>query len=247
MVPASPAAISFDFWNTLVPEPGGLLSALRREAVVRALLEHEVELEEDVLDAHLAAAQALHEAHWKRQRAFTSEDAADHFVGVIDGLDDHARARVADAYLNAGEEAALELTPNAAETLEALAGAGVQLGIVCDVGLTGSPHLRSFLDRGGVLRHFRGWAFSDEVGHFKPSRAIFAHMLDQFELGEGEPVWHVGDLRRTDVAGARDSGLVPIRYRGLADDRSDAPEADLVIDDLADLVTLVRGPGHASR
>src|SRR5262249_22895971 len=125
----------------------------------------------------------------------------------------------------------------------ALAEGGVQLGIVCDVGLTGSPHLRRFLEEFGVLRHFRGWAFSDEVGHFKPSPEIFRHMLDQFELGEGDAgvVWHVGDLRRTDVAGARGSGLVPVRYRGMADDRSDAPEADRVVDDLSELVALALG------
>ncbi len=64
-------------------------------------------------------------------------------------------------------------------------------------------------------------------------------MLDQLGLGEGAgAVWHVGDLRRTDVAGARASGLVPIRYRGQNDDRSDAPEADRVIDELPELLPL---------
>ncbi|MFN8217993.1 MAG: HAD family hydrolase [Solirubrobacterales bacterium] len=235
-----PAAISFDFWNTLVPEPKGMLSALRREAVLRTLLEHEIELEDGVLDAHLAAAQALHEAHWTRQEHFTAVDAAQHFVNAVDGLDDAVRSRLADTYLNAGEEQALELTPNAADAVAALDRAGIQLGIVCDVGLTASPHLRSFLRLAGVLDRFRGWAFSDEVGHFKPSPAIFSHLGDQFEIAAGDPVWHVGDLRRTDVAGARACGWVPVRYRGMADDVSDFPDADIVIDDLLELVQLAR-------
>jgi putative hydrolase of the HAD superfamily len=239
VIPA-PTAISFDFWNTLVVEPGGKLAALRREAVVRTLIEHEVELGDEVLDAHLAAAQALQDAAWQRTEGFSPARAAAHVAAAIEGLDDDGRERLADAYLNAGEAADLQLTPGAAATLEALAEAGVQLGIVCDVGLTGSPHLRAFLDRSGVLRHLRGWAFSDEVGHFKPSPRIFAHMLAQFDLSDGDPVWHVGDLRRTDVAGSRAAGLIPVRYRGMDDDRSDAPEADLVIDDLADLVPLVQ-------
>lgn len=239
---ARPAAISFDFWNTLAVEPGGLLSALRREAVLRTLIEHELEVEEDVLDAHLAAAQALQAAAWQRGRRFTPSRAAQHVAASIAGLDGDGRERLVDAYLGAGGEAELELTPSAAEALATLAGAGIQLGIVCDVGLTGGGHLRSFLDRAGVLRHFRGWAFSDEVGHFKPSPAIFAHMTGQFRLAEDDVVWHVGDLRRTDVAGARESGLVPLRYRGQADDRSDAPEADLVIDDLAELPALALQP-----
>ncbi len=248
MIPAPPVAISFDFWNTLVREPGGRMSALRREAVLRTLIEHEVEVSEDVLDAHLAAAQALQDAAWVAVEGFSPAHAARHVAGAIEGLDADGRERVESAFLEAGAAAEVQLTPNAPETLAALAEGGVQLGIVCDVGLTGSPHLRGFLDQAGVLKHFRGWAFSDEVGHFKPSREIFAHMLGQFELGEGEPgtpggpiVWHVGDLRRTDVAGSRAAGLTPIRYRGMDDDRSDAPEADLVIDDLTELPGLALG------
>ncbi|MGV1048835.1 MAG: HAD family hydrolase [Solirubrobacterales bacterium] len=242
-----PAAISFDFWNTLVVEPGGVLSALRREAVVRTLIEHEVEVEEDVLDAHLAAARALQAQAWERGEGFEPARSAEHLAGAIDGLEAVGRERLVEAYLEAGAAAELSLTPNAAETVAALAEDGVALGIVCDVGVTGSQHLRAFLDRAGLLRHFRGWAFSDEVGHFKPSPLIFRHMLDQFELGEGDLVWHVGDLRRTDVGGARDAGLVPIRYRGIADDQSGAPEADLVIDDLGELVPEHRRLREASR
>ncbi|HVO53341.1 MAG TPA: HAD family hydrolase [Solirubrobacterales bacterium] len=240
-IPGPPAAISFDFWNTLVAEPGGKMAALRREAVIRVLLEHEVELEEGVLDAHLAAAQALQDAAWKRTEAFSPAQAARHVADSIEGLGAGGKELIEEAMMNAGAAAEVQLTPNVPETVAALAAGGIQLGIVCDVGLTGSPHLRGFLDAAGVLRHFRGWAFSDEVGHFKPSPEIFRHMLGQFELGEAAVVWHVGDLRRTDVAGARGSGIVPIRYRGMDDDDSDAAEADLVIDDLADLVPLALG------
>jgi FMN phosphatase YigB (HAD superfamily) len=240
VIPGPPAAISFDFWHTLVAEPGGLLASLRREAVLQALIEGQVEVEDDVLDAHLAATQALQAEAWGRGEHFEPTRAAAHLADAIGGLQDGGRGRVVDAYLGAGGEAELDLSSEAAPTLEALAEERVQLGIICDVGLTGSSHLRAALERAGVLRHFSGWAFSDEVGHYKPSTAIFRHMLDQFALGEGAVVWHVGDLRRTDVAGARRSGLVPIRYRGLADDTSDAPEADLVIESLPELVPLVQ-------
>ena len=240
MISSPPAAISFDYWHTLVAEPAGLLATLRREAVARALVEHEVGVEEYLLDAHLAAAQALQAEAWERGEYFEPMRAAVELADAIEGLGEEGHGRVVEAYLGAGRAVTLELSPRAAETLAALAEAGVKLGIVCDVGLTGSPHLRAVLERAGVLRHFRGWAFSDEVGHYKPSPAIFRHMLNQLELDERDVVWHVGDLRRTDVAGARACGLVPIRYRGLADDTSEGPEADLVIDDLADLPPLAQ-------
>ncbi len=240
MIPGPPAAITFDFWHTLVAEPKGLLAALRRKAVVRALIQQEIEIEEDVLDTHLAEAQALQAETWERGEHFEPARAATHLADAIQGLEGKSRDRILDAYLEAGAVAELELSPRAEGTLAVLADDDVQLGIVCDVGLTGSRHLRAILQRAGVLRHFRGWAFSDELGHYKPSPAIFRHMLDQFELRKEDVVWHVGDLKRTDIAGARASGLVPIRYRGLVDDTSDAPEADLVIQDLSELVPLVR-------
>ena len=240
VIPGPPAAVSFDFWHTLVSEPDGLLAKLRREAVLRALIEHDIEVEGEVLEAHLVAAQALQTEAWEQGEHFEPTWAAAHLADAIDGLEGPGHGRVVEAYLSTGGTADVELSPGAAGTLASLAAEGVQLGIICDVGLTGSRHLRRILDRAGVLCHFRGWAFSDEVGHYKPSSAIFRHMLDQFELGEGDVVWHVGDLRRTDVAGARGSGLVPIRYRGIADDTSDAPEADLVIDNLSELTSLAR-------
>lgn len=240
VTPAPPTAISFDFWHTLVAEPGGLMAALRREAVVGVLSEHGVEVDGEALEAHLAKVQSLQAEAWGRGEHFEPMRAALHLADAIGGLEGSGRDRFLDAYLGAGATADLELSPGAAETLAALAESGVQLGIVCDVGLTGSRHLRGLLERAGVLRHFTGWAFSDEVGHYKPSPVIFSHMLDQFELQEGAVVWHVGDLKRTDVAGALGSGLVPIRYRGLADDHSDGLEAALVIGDLAELVALSR-------
>jgi len=238
--PAPPTAISFDFWHTLVAEPAGLLAAVRRESVMGALIEQKVEVTGEALDIRLAQAQALQAEAWKRGEHFAPMRAAMHLADSIEGLDEVSRDRLLAAYLDVGESVNLELSPGARETLATLANSGIQLGIVCDVGLTGSQHLRAVLERAGVLYHFKGWAFSDEVGHYKPSPAIFRRMLDQFELKEGDAVWHVGDLKRTDIAGARESGLVPIRYRGLIDDTSDNAEADLVIEHLSELVPLAR-------
>lgn len=245
MIPAPPAAISFDFWHTLVAEPVGLMAELRREAVIDALGKQRVRVDHGELEGHLERAHALQAEAWERGEHFEPMHAALYLTDAIEGLNGPGRNAVFDAYLGAGAAAELELSPGAAETLMAFAERGVQLGIVCDVGLTGSRHLRSMLDRAGVLRHFTGWSFSDEVGHYKPSPAIFRYMLDQFDLQEGAVVWHVGDLKRTDVAGALASGLVPIRYRGLVDDDSDGVEAVLVIERLSELLPLaesVTGP-----
>ncbi len=239
-----PLAVSFDYWNTLVAGPQGVLSGMRREAVLGALRADGVEVAAEALDGHLEAAWSLHVDAWEDGRSFHPVDAANSVAEAIEGLDAGGRERVADAFLGAGESAPLELAPNAAETVRALSAAGVRLGIVCDVGLTGSAHLRAFLDRQGLLGHFDGWAFSDDVGHFKPAPEIFSHMLDRLGVEPGAEVWHVGDLRRTDVAGARAAGLTAVRYRGVNDDRSDLADADRVIDDLAELLAGARAGRH---
>ena len=47
---------------------------------------------------------------------------------------------------------------------------------------------------------------------------------------------HVGDRRRTDVAGARALGMVSVRYAGWSDDPPEnGPEADHVLTDHRDL------------
>jgi putative hydrolase of the HAD superfamily len=240
LISVSPAAISFDFWHTLVAEPDGLLERLRKEAVIHALIAHQIEIEGGLLDARLAAAQALQADAWIRGEHLGPTHVAAYLADTIEGLEGNSHKSVVDAYLGAGKSVELELSPGAASTLAALAGDGMQLGIICDVGLTGSEYLRAILKRASVMHYFRGWAFSDEIGHYKPSTEIFSCMLDQFDLASGNIVWHVGDRRRTDVAGARSSGFVPIRYRGITDDTSDGPEADLVIDNLADLIPLIR-------
>jgi putative hydrolase of the HAD superfamily len=101
---------------------------------------------------------------------------------------------------------------------------------------------------------FDWFSFSDEVGVYKPHETIFHHALTGMGVEDPTRVAHIGDLRRTDVAGARAMGMVSVRYRGVNDDASpdrnttsaevpepleftpDLPEADHVIDDHADLL-----------
>ena len=111
-----------------------------------------------------------------------------------------------DAWLGASRRADIELTPNLPEVLAALDDAGMRIGIVCDVGLTPSLVLLEFLERHGVLRHFDHWSFSDEVGVFKPDAAIFRHALDGLGVDDPARALHIGDLRRTDIAGAQADG-----------------------------------------
>jgi FMN phosphatase YigB (HAD superfamily) len=54
-----------------------------------------------------------------------------------------------------------------------------------------------------------------------------------------EHAWHVGNLRRTDVAGARALGMTSVRIRARHDDTSELPEADHVVVSHAELGRLL--------
>src|SRR5262249_29692630 len=88
--------------------------------------------------------------------------------------------------------------------------------------------------------------FSDEVGHYKPSPQIFEAALSSLEATPGAAM-HVGDLRRTDIAGAAALGMRTVRYRALHDDPGldGEVEADVLLDDHRDLPGIVdRGGGR---
>ena len=123
-----------------------------------------------------------------------------------------------------------------ADALAGLSERGVRLGIICDVGFTPSSALLAHLERQGLLTYFDHWSFSDEVGHYKPAPEIFEHALAG--LGAPDPglCVHVGDRRRTDVAGAQAAGMRTVRITTAYDDPDDGPSGDVVISSYAELL-----------
>ena len=227
-------AVTFDYWNTIVradADQGG--HRLRAWAVEYADAGHLVD--DDALHAAFRAVWDRHQAAWLRNEQYTGERAARAAIDQLDlPVSEQVRDRLVERFVTAGEEAGFHLCDGVDVLLTELQGRGMRLGIVCDVGFTPSTGLRRILQRFGLLVCFDGWSFSDEVGWYKPAPAIFEHALGYLGVGPGAAA-HVGDLRRTDVAGARAMGMTAVRYRGAHDDVSDGPEGDHVIDHHAEL------------
>lgn len=222
-------AVTFDYWNTIVradADQGG--HRLRAWAVEYADAGHLVD--DDALHAAFRAVWDQHQAAWLRNEQYTGERAARAAIEQLDlPVSEQVRDRLVERFVTAGEEAGFHLCDGIDLVLAELQGRGVRLGIVCDVGFTPSSGLRRILQRFGILGCFDGWSFSDEVGWYKPAPEIFEHALGYLGVRSGAAA-HVGDLRRTDVAGARAMGMTAVRYRGAHDDVSDGPEGDRVID-----------------
>ncbi len=232
-------AVTFDFWNTIACEPPGTMAEARQRAIAAACEACGAEVETELLAASLEEVGSSYRRSWSEGAHFHPREGAEMLVRAL-GVEGAGREMVAEAFLGAGRGVSPELSPDIRPCLAALSGRGVRLGIVCDVGFTGGELLRDFLDREGLLGHFSGWAFSDEVGHYKPSPQIFEAALDALGARPAEAM-HVGDLRRTDVAGARGIGMRSVRYRGLHDDSGaeGGEEAEFVIDGHRELPGLI--------
>ena len=224
------AAITFDFWNTLVVDGATGLRDHRLEAWSGVLEGAGFSTERERLGLAF-------ESSWEKfLAAWNAGEQYRHVESVLDILEElgyDVPADIHDALVatyDIPEETELRLTEGVGEALEALKSAGVRIGIICDVGMTPSTALRRFLDRHGVLSLFDHWSFSDEVGFYKPDRRIFEHALAGVGASPADAA-HIGDLRRTDVAGALAMGMTAIRYTGMFDDDSDGPEAHHVVDD----------------
>ena len=82
--------------------------------------------------------------------------------------------------------------------------------------------LRKVLERHDLLRCFTYLYFSNEGGMSKPDPRVFRFVLDQLGVRAGEAA-HVGDLQRTDIAGAQGAGMSAVHFIGA--NATDAPSS----------------------
>lgn len=229
-------AVTFDFWNTLVVDGGGIGRDHRLDAWMGVLEDGGFAVERGALDAAMASSWERFLAAWESNQQYTHIEAA---VDILEQLGYDVPADVHDqliASFTYHQENYPSLTDGIGDCLRTLKGAGVRVGIICDVGMTPSTVLREILDHNGLLELFDHWSFSDEVGAYKPARQIFEHALEGLGVALPTQAAHIGDLKRTDVSGALDMGMIAVRYTGSFDDaESEGPEANHVIASHAEL------------
>ncbi len=236
------AAITFDFWNTLVRQQTAELRDIRRRLVADALVTIDEPREAEVIEAAFDVVREQFDEHWKDGKQFVMSNAVDVFIRIL-GIEhgDVNRTTLEAAWLVAGQNYPVELVePGLGKTLSGLRDTGVRLGIICDVGLIPSSVLIEHLETFGLKDYFDHWSFSDTVGYYKPAPEIFAHAHQGLGVTDPSATLHIGDLRRTDVAGARAFGARSARYRSAFDDTDDSDaEADHVVDSHQELLDLI--------
>ncbi len=229
-------AVTFDFWGTLF-EWNGWAAGVRRGAVRAFVGRHRAELSAEVVDAAFAAGLAAQDAAWRKSRHFGPAAIIEHFLAelVIEAPAD-SRAELQRLIEDPVPERVLTPIAGVAAAIGRLRERGLRLGVVCDSGMMVGRVLRGQLERAGLARHFEAGAlaFSDEVGVTKPQPQIFQRALAALDARPGQAA-HVGDLRFTDMAGARALGMRAVRFRGFNDDTGEGPDGHATIDTYEEL------------
>ena len=234
--------LTFDFWSTLyapVREPGQGALPLRLASLRRLLAGYG----QDPGDAGIRDAFQLGErafdAAWLRGDPFTARDRVEAILKGLKLPSREALVETAVEELEAAGRSPLPLAPGVKEAIPRLSAAGYRLGVVSDAATTPGRILREFLVNDGLMAFLapNALSFSDETGHCKPRPQAFQAALTGLGLAAQE-VAHVGDIPRTDVAGAQAVGMKAIRYAGV-DDRPGDPLADAVIYDHRELLDLL--------
>lgn len=237
-------AVTFDCWGTLIfdrpPHEDGRSSLEVRVEALARLGSIEVERARTLLDT----AWRLHHDAWVELRSYGAAGIATYCLNELGIEDPSCHAALVEAFEGASAAFGVDVVPGAVEVLDETRARGLATALVCDTGFTPGRVVRTLLDQNGLLERLDVLAFSDEVGVPKPHEQMFRTALDGIGVVPTEAA-HIGDLRRTDIAGARAVGMRTIRFAGVYDDTSDHPEADVVIKSLSELSGLLDGESSA--
>jgi putative hydrolase of the HAD superfamily len=223
-------AVTFDYWNTLFVDPRGRERQRRRASVLR-----------DELDAlgmsrpALAIDDALQAGYDYFERVWRSEQRTPPCPETVDAtlfslgvhLPEEAHERLVRRFETLMLDVPPEPVPGALFTLPPLA-ERYRLAVVCDTGYTPGSVLRELLARDDMLAPFEYLYFSNEHEACKPDARVFLHTLAELEVRPQEAA-HVGDLQRTDVAGAQAAGMLAVHFVGANNHDAARSTADVVV------------------
>lgn len=233
-------AITFDLWTTII-EPidyrGPRIEYLRRFLKNGG---HSFEKEE-LWSAYSYSLERFSSVWQNEHRHMPSAQRLDYMMqkmGVdLPGVD---FARVVEYFEEVVLHAPPPLVKGAESVLDSLHGSH-KLGLICDSGMSPGRVMRKVLARMEILQYFGATVFSDELGCTKPDLRMFECALGRLGV-DAQYAIHVGDLLRTDVAGAKAAGMQTIWFNRDGVQNSDGSIVpDYEIRDLADVLSIVSG------
>ena len=223
-------AVTFDFWNTLFVDVHGRDRERRRADLLRVELETLGRtVPQTALDEALRSGFDFFDRVWiTEHRTPSCGELVDSILAVLGArVPEDARARLVHRFERLVLELPPEPMPGAGYALPQLA-EHYRLAVVCDTGYSPGSVLREVLERDGMLAHFEYLYFSNEHGMSKPDVRVFQRTLAALDV-RGPEAAHVGDIQRTDIAGAQAAGMAAVHFIGANNHDAGRSTADLIV------------------
>jgi FMN phosphatase YigB (HAD superfamily) len=238
-------AITFDFWSTIYQSR--TTDYTQRLLYLREKIEQgsQTAIESARLEGAVKTARARWSRTWmEQQRTMTAAEWLDVMLGELKvslppAVVAEIQASMEQSVLTQWPSLAPQIEPVLAELAD-----HYRLGVISDTGITPGRVLRHILEKDNLAQYFSHLTFSDEVGRSKPHPTAFLTTLNHLGATPAEAV-HVGDLLRTDIAGARAVGMRSVQYIGLSHDSAEVSTGlpitpDAVIEHHTELLPLLR-------
>jgi putative hydrolase of the HAD superfamily len=227
-------AVTFDFWGTLFHDRNNEPQMARVEALSKATGVSP----DEAANVFQNVWAEFSRCHQEEHRTLTPGDAVRLATEALGVRIEHAKAEDLEVVF---ATAILTHPPEPIEgALNAVRAVSRRypLGLISDTGVSPGSSLRALLDRHGFTECFSVFTFSDQVGVAKPERPMFE--TTALLLGvRPEELLHIGDLERTDIAGAKAMGARAALFLG---DHKPAPsytQADYVINSWREFLDLL--------
>ena len=217
-------AVTLDFWNTLFVDTGGEERERHRVLLVqRELAGLGVErTETHIRDAILAGFDEFDRVWHREHRTLSTAENIDVILNALQATPPRpVRDRIVTFFERLLLEVPPDLVPGVGAVLPRLA-ERYKLAVISDTGYSPGSVLRELLQRHEILQYFSFTYFSDEGGMSKPDARVFHRVLAELGASPQEAA-HVGDMQRTDIAGAQAAGMLAVHFVGA--NASDAEES----------------------
>lgn len=244
MAKAAIRAITFDLWDTVFvdgsDEPKRAAQGLASKRVercnlVQKFLERHEPISRELIELAYATTNAAFVQVWYSQNVTWT--VRERLSVLLKGLGRDLSEAEFNELVRLHEEMELsarpDLAPGVAEALATLQ-ERYQMGVVSDVIFSPGRTLRQLLGGYDILKFFRAFAFSDEVGCAKPKAAMFEAAATGLGVKLNEIV-HIGDRESKDIDGAHAVGARAILCTVVKDRGSEKTQAEATCSNFSDL------------
>ena len=235
-------AVTFDFWSTLfVDSRGREREQLRGALLEDALLAAGHPVSGDQLTDGLSAAWDHFDVVWAGEhRTPPCAELVDAILVTLRvQLPEEPLARLVERFERLVLDVPPEPMPGAVYTMPLLADR-FRLAVICDTGYSPGSVLRQLLDKHDLLGYFEYTYFSNEHGVSKPDVRAFLHVLEELDVRPSEAA-HVGDIQRTDIAGAQAAGMSAVHFVGANNKDVARSTADVIVSHFEELPRALGG------